>query len=107
MILKKTQIKQTAIFLTLVYFLASSHVYMMIGMGRHALEHVHHASHVAHHASSICAWMCALAAAHSTNTEFSQSFHLSFENRLVYSEPVFNDPTVFSFYIRPPPVTLS
>ena len=105
--LKKTRIKQTALLLTLAYFLLSSHVYMMAGMGEHASGHAAHDQHAAQHVSSFCNWMCGTIFVHSNITVFSQSFRPSFEKQYADTELFFNDPAVFSFYIRPPPVSFT
>jgi len=108
MILKKTQIKQTALLLTLAYFLLSSHVYMMTGMEENVSSHGHHAKHVAHHASSFCNWMCGASTfIHPANPSFSQNFDASFGNLATYVEPFSGNLSVFNFRDRSPPVSLS
>ena len=103
--LKKTQIKQTALLLALVYFFLSS--YMTIGVERHALEHQHHANHAARHASFICAWMCGASTfVHSTDQDLDQSFRLSFASLPGFIERFVRNLTIFSFHIRPPPISL-
>src|SRR5437867_9247027 len=105
-IMRKIQIKQAALLLSLVYLFLSSH--MMIGEGRHALENVHHASHAARHSSLICAWMCtASTSIHSANPNINQSFNPSFEKLAVSNEPFSKHLSVFYFHGRSPPVVLS
>jgi hypothetical protein len=106
MILRKTQIKQTAILLTLLYLFLSSHI--LVGGEWHALEHARRTSHTARHASLICAWMCsASTSVHSANPNLDQSFNPSFENLAVSTEAFSNHLSVFYFYGRSPPVVLS
>jgi len=103
--LKKTQIRQTALLLTLVYLFLSS--YMMIGVERHALGHEHHANHSARHASVVCAWMCGASTfVHSTYQVLDQSSRLYFASLPGYIERFLSDLSGFSFHIRPPPSSL-
>jgi len=104
-ITRKSQIKQTALLLTLVYFFLSS--YMMIGVERHVLGHEHHAHHAAQHSSFICAWMCSASTfVHSTDQDLDQSSRFSFESLTGFIERFLSNLTIFSFFIRPPPIFL-
>jgi len=106
MILKKTQIKQTALLLTLVFSLVSS--YMVIGVERGVLGHEHHARHVAQHSASLCNWMCGASTfIHPVNPSFSQNSDAFFDNLAVYVEPFSGNLSVYNFRGRSPPVSLS
>ncbi|MBI3609581.1 MAG: hypothetical protein HY204_02630 [Nitrospirae bacterium] len=104
--MRKTQIKQTALVLTLVYLFLSG--FIMVGAGGHAAHHSDSADHAAQHASFICNWMCAASTfVQSANPRLSQRLTLSFENLAGYADGFYGIRSVISFYIRPPPVSVS
>lgn len=104
MVKQRTKLKRTAILLFLVYLFLSS--LMMIEGGRHAMEHGRAAHHAAQHASVTCAWMCTASTfIDSENQNLSQDPHLSVRNRTVFIERFIGAPTLFSYRIRPPPVS--
>ena len=103
---RKTQIRQTALLVTLVYLFLSSSV--IIGAERHALKHQHNTDHAAQHASFICTWMCASSSfVHTSDPVLNQTAQPSVENLAVYNERFLNPLSIFSFRIRPPPNPLS
>ena len=103
---QKALIKRIALLITLVYLFLSS--LMMIEAGGHAQKHEHTAHHAAQHASFICTWMCAASTTLNTGDQsLIQSTHPSFETFPVSIERVFNNPSIFSYYIRPPPSSFS
>jgi hypothetical protein len=86
----------------------SGHLYMMVGMEKHSLEHEHHAQHSAKQASSICTWMCGSSASvHLVNPSFSQNPSPTLNHPATYTEPIFNNLSIFYFRDRSPPVFLS
>lgn len=102
---KAFKMRKTTLLLALIYLFLSSHIYMMIGMERHALEHAHHASHAAQHAFSLCAWMCGTSTfVNSTNLNLNQHYDSSFGNLAVYIEPSFDNLLTFDLHGRSPPV---
>ena len=106
MMTRKTQIKLTAFVLTLVYLFLSG--FMVIGMGEHAAEHGHDSQHTAQHASFTCTWMCAASAfVHSADPHLTEGVRPSFEKLTVYTEPFLSNISAFSFYIRPPPISIA
>jgi len=106
MMTRNTQIKQTAIILTLVYFALSSMV--MIQAGEHAAVHEHGTNHAKHHTSFICNWMCAASSViHSSDLNVTQDVHPSFEKLTIHTESFLSNLSVFYVYIRPPPVFLA
>jgi hypothetical protein len=105
MMTRKTLIKQTAIFVTLVYFALSSMV--LFQAGEHAAVHKHGTNHAKHHTSFICNWMCAASSAiHSADFNVTQDVHPSFEKLPIHTETFLSSLSVFHVYIRPPPVFL-
>jgi hypothetical protein len=107
MLLGKTQIKQRALILSLVYLLLSG--FMMVGEQQgHALEHVRRARNTVRHPSLICAWMCAASTSiHSANPNLRQRLNASFEDLVVSAEPFPSHLSVFYFHGRSPPVGLA
>ena len=98
--------KQTALVLTLLYLFLSG--FMTLGAGGHAATHEHGTNHTAQHASFVCTWMCAASFfVHSADIHLRSGVHPSFEKLTVYTEPSISNFSVFSFYIRPPPVSIS
>ena len=103
---QKAHIRRIALLLTLAYFALSGSV--MIQSGVHAAVHDHSPKHAAAHASFVCTWMCAASSfVHSADPHLAEGVHPSFENLTVYSEPDRSNISAFSFYIRPPPVSVS
>jgi hypothetical protein len=106
MMMRKTQIKQTALVLTFVYLFLSG--FMAVGMEGHAPTHEHGSNHAAQHSSLICDWMCTASSfVHSGSPSLNQSFGPSFEKPVIDSGRFLGTPFIFSFYIRPPPVSIS
>lgn len=106
MMTRATTIKSTALLLTLVYLFLSG--FMAVEAEQHALKHEHGADHAAHHSSLICDWMCAASSVvHSADPELTQQFIPSFVRTAVYVERFPNNLSIFSFHIRPPPVSVS
>jgi hypothetical protein len=106
MMMRKSHIQQTALALTLVYLFLSA--FMTVGAGGHAATHEHGGNHAAQHASFICNWMCAASSfVHSADPHLRSGVHPSFEKLTVYTEPFISNLSAFSFYIRPPPVSIS
>ena len=106
MMKSKTLIKSTALLLTLFSLFVSS--IMMIEAGGHTLGHGHTANHAAQHASFICTWMCAASTfADSEDQNLSQNVHPSFETIPLSIERFFNNLSIFSLHIRPPPISFS
>jgi len=106
MMAQKTQLKPTALLLALVYlFLSGS---MTFGAVQHDLIHEHHADHSKQHTSLACDWMCTASAfVHSGHPPLTHSFQFSFERTVVRFENFFANLSIFSLYIRPPPLSLS
>lgn len=103
---QKAQIRRIALLLTLAYFALSGSV--MIQSGVHAAVHGHSPEHAAAHASFICTWMCAASSfVHSADPHLISGVHPSFEKLTVYTEPDRSNISALSFYIRPPPVSVS
>jgi hypothetical protein len=96
--------KPTAILLSLIYLFLSS--LMTIEGGRHVLEHGRATHHAAQHASVTCAWMCAASTfIDSGDQNLRQGTHPPFQNRAVFIERFIGNLTLFSYHIRPPPVS--
>jgi hypothetical protein len=101
--MRKTKIKQTALFLTLVYFLLSGSV--TIQTGGHAAKHGHSAHHSAQHASFICTWMCSASSfVHSGDQKLDQNSGPPSDFLAIPIERILNRLSIFSFHIRPPPI---
>jgi len=106
MMMRKTQIKQTALALTLVYLFLSG--FMTAGMQGHAPTHEHGSNHAAQHSSLICDWMCTASSfVHTSDQVLNQTTQPYSENLTAYHEYFLNPLSIFSFHIRPPPVSLS
>lgn len=106
MMMRKSRIRQTALVLTLVYLFLSG--FMTIGMEAHAPTHEHGPNHAAQHSSLVCDWMCAASAfVHASDPVLNQTAQPSIENLAVYHEHFLNPFSIFSYRIRPPPVSLS
>ena len=103
---QKAHIRRIALLLTLTYFTLSGSV--MIQAGGHTVTHEHGTNHAAQHASFVCDWMCAASSfVHSADPHLTEGVRPSSETPTVYSEPDLGNLSVFSFYIRPPPVSIS
>lgn len=101
---RKPLIKHIALLLTLAYFVLSGLV--TVQAGEHAAKHGHTAHHAAQHASFICSWMCAASAfVYSADPNLHQSFSLSGKYLFASIEHFLGNLSVFSFYIRPPPLS--
>ncbi|HUK55055.1 MAG TPA: hypothetical protein VLY20_00155 [Nitrospiria bacterium] len=99
-------LKRTALLITAVYLFLSA--FMMVGAVQHDFQHEHDADHAKQHASVFCDWMCAAAAfVHSSDLNLTQGFDSSFESEVVYRERFFTSLSIFSLYIRPPPLSFS
>jgi hypothetical protein len=106
MMMRKTQIKQTALALTLVYLFLSG--YMTTGMQGHAPTHEHGSNHAAQHSSLICDWMCTASSfVHTSDQVPNQTTQPFVENLPVHVGRFLNPLSIFSFHIRPPPIPLS
>jgi hypothetical protein len=106
MMMRKIEIRQTALLVTLVYLFLSG--FMMVGAGGHAAEHGHDSHHSAQHASFTCTWMCASSSfVHTTDQVLNQTAQPYIENLAVYNERFLNPLSIFSFHIRPPPLSIS
>lgn len=106
MITRRTQIQPIALLITLVYFFLSG--FMMVGTGEHAVTHGHGADHPAQHSTLICDWMCASASfVHASEPGLTQRFHPLFEKPAARAERFPNSLSIFSFYIRPPPISVA
>jgi hypothetical protein len=106
MMKRKTQIKLTALILTLVYFALSSLV--MVRAGEQAGMHEHGTNHAAHHTSFLCNWMCAASSViPSADLKVTQSVDPSFEKLPIHAELFLSNLSVFYVYIRPPPAFLA
>lgn len=106
MMTRKTQIRRTALLVVLVYLFLSG--FMMTGMGEHVAEHGHDSHHSAQHASFTCTWMCASSSfVHTSDHVLKQTALPSIENLTVYNEHFLNPLSIFSFHIRPPPISIS
>jgi len=101
---QKTQIKRTALVLAMVYLFLSG--FMAVGAGKQDVHRMHHAGHAKQHSTLFCHWMCSAATfVHSAELRVSDGVREpSFERPAVYAEPVLGHLSVFSFYIRPPPI---
>jgi len=103
---QKAHIRRIALLLTLAYFALSGSV--MIQSGVHAAVHDHSPKHAAAHASFVCTWMCTASSfVHSADPRPSEGVRPSFETLAVHTEPDRGNISAFSFYIRPPPVSVS
>lgn len=103
---RETQLRPTALLLVLVYLFLTG--FMAIGAVQHDLVHERHADHAKQHSSLACDWMCTASAfVHSADPTLTHSFNLSFESKVVYVEHFFASLSIFSLYIRPPPLPLS
>ena len=106
MIPRTTYLKRTALLLVWVYLFLSG--FMTVGAVQHDLIHEHHADHAKQHTSLACDWMCTASAfVHSADPTLTHSFNSSFESKVVYVEHFFTNLSIFSIYIRPPPLSLS
>jgi hypothetical protein len=106
MMKSRTLIRSTALLLTLLSLFVSS--IMMIEAGGHTLGHGHTANHASQHASFICTWMCAASTfADSEDQSLSQNVHPTFETIPISTERFFNNLSILSFHIRPPPISFS
>jgi hypothetical protein len=103
----KTQIKNTALFLALVYLFLS--VFISVGAAKQGLHPMHHAGHARQHSTLFCHWMCAASNfVHSADQRVPAGVREpSFERPTLYAEPVLEHLSVFSFHIRPPPAFLA
>ena len=99
---QKTQLKQTALLVALVYFALSFAV--AVRAADHGQTHSHHANHAAQHASLICVWMCAASSfVHSADPYLTRSVEPSPENPPDRNPGGMSQITITSFHIRPPP----
>ncbi|MBI3811351.1 MAG: hypothetical protein HY283_03990 [Nitrospirae bacterium] len=104
--MRKSQIRRTALLIMLVYLFLSG--FMMTGMGEHVAEHGHDTHHTAQHASFVCNWMCASSSfVHTSDHVLDQTAQPALETLAVHHEHFLNPLSIFSFRIRPPPVSLS
>jgi hypothetical protein len=106
MMTRKTQIRRTALLVTLIYLFLSG--FMMVGTAGHASTHDHGTNHAGQHSSLVCDWMCAASAFVQTSDHvLNQTAQPAIENLAVYHERFLNPLSIFSFRIRPPPVSIS
>jgi hypothetical protein len=81
---------------------------MMVGTAGHASTHDHGTNHAGQHSSLVCDWMCAASAFVQTSDHvLNQTAQPAIENLAVYHERFLNPLSIFSFRIRPPPVSIS
>ncbi len=100
---KTKNLRRTAFFLTLVYLFLSG--FVMVGMGGQAMEHGHTAHHRTHHSTLTCLWMCAAGTfVHSVVPKLDPIFYRSIEDIISHFEPILSNLSIFSLYIRPPPI---
>ncbi|MCI0526343.1 MAG: hypothetical protein L0Y56_02675 [Nitrospira sp.] len=107
MVMQWSQIhKKAALTLILVYLSLS--VFMVMGMGSHAMHHGQATHHAAQHASFVCAWMCSASNfVDSADRSLSQTDDPLYERLAVFIHGFYKHSSSFSFYIRPPPITPS
>jgi hypothetical protein len=96
-------IKRIAVGVALLYVTLSGA--MMLGMAVHSGKHQHTTQHAAQHASFICTWMCSASTfVHSGDLILDEVSRISSNIGFVAVEGFLSRSSVFSFYIRPPPI---
>jgi len=103
---QKSKTRQIACLLILVYLFLSG--FMIVGSASHAVEHQHGTNHAEQHASFVCTWMCAASSfIHTDHPRPHSSLNPVFHNLPTYTQQTENNLSIFSFYARPPPTSLS
>ena len=96
--------QKIALSLVLVYFPLFG--FLTLGISQHAMHHGQ-AHHAVQHSSWICAWICSASSfIDSDDKNISQSDDVSFEALIDRTENPVKRSSIFSFYIRPPPLSL-
>jgi hypothetical protein len=96
--------KKVALALVVVYLFLSG--FMVADMGGHAVHHGQTSHHADQHISFICAWMCSASSFIDSDVKMiSKSYNVSSEKLIDRSENPVKLSSIFSFHIRPPPVS--
>jgi hypothetical protein len=108
-VLQQLQIHvQRKIALTLILVYLSLSVFMVMGIGSHAMHHGQTTRHAVQHASFVCAWMCSASSfVDSTDRWLNQTDYPPLERIPVVIEGFHHHSSIHSIHIRPPPISPS